>query len=62
MSKYIRKTQDEFQIWQHTSEGWEEVCAESSWKGAKACKKEYLENQPEYSIKIKKVRVKIEEI
>jgi hypothetical protein len=32
---YVRKTKDEWQIEQKTPEGWEEVCAEDSWKDAR---------------------------
>ncbi len=56
---YIRKTKDEFQIWQHTAQGWEEVCAEETRREAKERLREYRENQPEYPVRMVKRRVKI---
>jgi hypothetical protein len=56
---YVRKTRDEYQIQQYTSEGWEEVCAEETMKAAKQTKKEYRDNQPEYPVRIVKKRVRI---
>ncbi len=41
---YQRKTSDEYQIFQKTSEGWEEVCAETTWEDTKRTLKEYREN------------------
>ena len=54
---YQRKTTDEYQIWQFCSGQWCEVCAESTWKEARARLKEYRANQPEYAVKIVKRRV-----
>jgi hypothetical protein len=56
---YQRKTEDEYQIHQKTEEGWEEVCAESTWKEARQTLKEYRENQPEYPVKSVKKRVPV---
>jgi len=58
MSKYIRKTEDEYQIWQNLYGAWEEVSCCSTFKDARREIKEYRENQPEFAVKIKKVRVK----
>jgi hypothetical protein len=50
---------DEYQIHQHTAEGWEEVSAYQTRKEAKADLKAYRENQPEYAVKIVKKRIKL---
>jgi hypothetical protein len=55
---YKRKTKDEYQIHQYHLRGWEEVCAEETWKEAWKRLKEYRANQPEYFVKIIKTRVK----
>jgi len=52
----LRKTRDEYQIWQHWGQ-WEEVCCEDTWKEARARLKEYRANQPEAAVKIVKRRV-----
>lgn len=57
---YQRKTEDEFQIHQFLDGQWEEVSCCSTRKDAKEEIKEYRANQPEYPVKIKKVRVKKE--
>jgi hypothetical protein len=59
---YKRKTTDEWQIQQHTGYGWEDVCAEDTWKEAKDRLKEYRENQPEYPVRAIKKRVKSAEV
>jgi hypothetical protein len=62
---YKRKTIDEYQIQQfygYKTGGWEVVCCEKSFKEAKQRLKEYRENMPEYPVRIKKIRVKKEEI
>lgn len=56
---YKRKMIDEYQIHQHTAEGWEEVSAYQTRKEAKADLKAYRENQPEYAVKIVKKRIKL---
>lgn len=60
---YKRKTVDEYQIWTNYGWGWECETIEESWKDAKRCKKEYIENSFNLTdIKIKKVRVKCESV
>lgn len=56
---YQRKTYDEDQIHQNAGYGWEEVCAEDTFKEAKQRLKEYRNNQPEYPVKIVKKRIKL---
>jgi hypothetical protein len=58
---YKRKTRDEYQIHQRTSQGWEEVTACDTWKEAKELLKAYRENQPEYPVKCVKKRIKLKE-
>lgn len=58
MAKYIRKTEDVYNIYQNTSEGWELVNCEMTRKLAKISIKEYRENIPGV-YKIKKCREKI---
>ena len=57
---YQRKTRDYWSIEQHTSEGWEEACAENSIKKARERVREYRENQPEYPVRMKWRRERIE--
>lgn len=57
---YIRKTRDEWDIEQKTSEGWEVVTSEVTATDARRCVREYRDNQPEYPVRAKKRRVKIE--
>jgi len=57
---YVRKTRDEWEIQQRTECGWETVCTEESYTEAKARVREYRENQPEYPVRRKLVRVRIE--
>jgi hypothetical protein len=59
---YVRKTVDEFDLEQQTSEGWEVVCCEPTRKEAQARKKEYQENQPGYNYRIVKHRVKRDQL
>jgi hypothetical protein len=56
---YVRKTRDEYEIEQKTCQGWEVVCSEDDPAEARQRRKEYRENQPEYPVRIKKRRVKI---
>ncbi len=60
--KYQRKTKDEYQI--HVNygygDGWEHETTEDSWKDAKAQRKCYRENAPQYPVKMIKRRVKID--
>jgi hypothetical protein len=57
---YVRKTRDEWDIEQKTCQGWEVVCSEDSPSAALARRTEYRENQPEYPVRVKKRRVRIE--
>lgn len=52
----LAKYQTTFDIQQRTSEGWETVSSELSHKMARAAVREYRVNQPEFDVKIKKVR------
>lgn len=54
---YVRKTQDEWQLWIDYGQGWEYETAEYTRKEIKQRQKEYRENCPEYPTKIKCVRV-----
>jgi hypothetical protein len=56
---YQRKTYDEYDIEQQTSEGWEVVSSEATRKAARTALREYRENQPEYPVRYTKHRVKI---
>jgi hypothetical protein len=58
---YKRKTRDYWSIQQHTSEGWEEVTAAETWKEARTTLKEYRANQPEYPVRARRKRERIEE-
>lgn len=58
---YTRKTRDDFDIEQHTGEGWEVVSSESTRRAARTAVLEYRENQPELPVRIKKRRVRIEQ-
>lgn len=58
MSKYVRKTIDEYDVQQWHSGQWETVDCQPTRKEAQASKKVYRENQPEYAIRIVKHRVK----
>lgn len=57
---YVRKTYDEFDIQQFTSEGWETVSCEPTSKLARQIRLDYQKNQPEYPVRIRKRRVKIQ--
>lgn len=54
---YIRKTEDEWQLWQDCGQSFEEVAAERTRKEILARRREYRANQPEFPLKVKKVRV-----
>ena len=56
---YVRKTQDEFQIWGNYGHGFEELTAEATRKDAKERLKEYRMNQPEGTYKIVVKRIPI---
>lgn len=55
---YIRKTRDEYLIEQQTAQGWEEVCSEDTRAEARQRRNEYRGNQPEFPVRIRKVRVR----
>lgn len=57
---YERKTEDNFDVEQYTPEGWECVTGATNRKEARQFMKEYKENQPEYSYRIRKYRTKKE--
>ena len=61
---YKRKTFDEWVIQQYTGRqyGWEDVCAADTFKEARQLRKEYRENQPEYPVRVKKIRRPIESV
>ena len=60
MSKYIRKTRDEYEVWTNYGYGWEVEVTESTLEEAKKCKRDYIENaRGLIDIRIKKHRVKI---
>lgn len=63
MSKYVRKTYDEYRIegYYDSRYGWEYLIAEDNYKDAKMRLKEYNENEKGYAHRIKKHRVKIGE-
>lgn len=62
MTKYVRKTRDVWVIQQYTGGqyGWEDVSAYDTWKEAREDLKAYRENQPEYPVRAKKQRERIE--
>ena len=62
--KYIRKTEDEYNILQYARECgiWEIVNCESNWLDARRSLKEYRENSPEIPVKCVKTRVKKEKV
>jgi hypothetical protein len=59
---YVRKTRDYWSIQQYTGPeyGWEEVCAGDTWKEARQTLKEYRENQPEYPVRARRKRERLE--
>jgi hypothetical protein len=59
---YIRKTRDYWSIQQYTGGqyGWEEVNAEDTWPDAQRSLREYRENQPEYPVRAKRKRERLE--
>lgn len=60
---YVRKTVDEYDIEGYFGVyGWEVVCTESLFKEARARLTEYRKNMPEYSYRIRKRRVKKEQV
>lgn len=61
---YIRKTRDVWNVQQFTGSqyGWEDVCAEERFREARERVKEYRANQPEYPVRIKRTRERIEAV
>jgi hypothetical protein len=59
---YQRKTRDYWSIQQYTGAEykWEEVNAEDTWKDAKRSLREYRENQPEYPVRARRKRERIQ--
>lgn len=60
MSKYIRKTEDEYEILGDYGQGWELVTTETNRKDARETVKTYRANEPGVPFKWKKRRVKID--
>jgi hypothetical protein len=62
MAAYQRKTRDIWNVEQYTGPeyGWEAVCSEDTFKEARERRKEYRENQPEYPVRIKLLRERIQ--
>ena len=54
---YIRKTEDEFNVQGNYGFGWEDVCAESTYREARERLREYRDNEPGYPHRIKVRRV-----
>jgi hypothetical protein len=55
---YIRKTIDEYEIQGNYGQGFECVTTEETWKAAREQLKCYRENEPQYSHRIVKKRVR----
>lgn len=60
---YQRKTRDYWDIQQYTGPeyGWESVNTEETWKDAKRSLREYRDNQPEYPVRARRKRERIEQ-
>jgi len=61
---YIRKTRDVWDVEQYTGPGygWEVVTAEDHRKDALARLREYRENQPEYPVRLRLRRERLEQV
>lgn len=61
---YQRKTRDYWSIQQYTGSqyGWEEVTAEETYQDAKVNARLYRENQPEYPVRIRLKRERLEQL
>jgi hypothetical protein len=59
---YKRKTQDEYTVQgnYNSGDGWEDLTSETTRKEAKERLKEYRENEPQYSHRLIKKRVKVQ--
>lgn len=60
MAKYQRKTKDEFVIQGNYGCGWEDVNTEETRQAMRVSHREYCDNEPQYSHRAFKRRVKIE--
>lgn len=58
---YIRKTQDEWIIYQYILGSWEEVCAAATRKEGHDLLRDYRTNEPQYPSKLLKKRVLLTE-
>lgn len=61
MKTYTRKTRDCWRFYLNYGQGWEHEITEYTFAEMKANRKAYLENCPQYTLKIVKGREKIEE-
>ena len=61
MSKYIRTTQDVWELYVNYGQGWEYELGEYSRKEIRDRVKEYRQNLPRYATKVVKKREKISE-
>ena len=57
--EYVRKTKDVYYLMGNYGYGWEEMFECENWKDAREQLKTYRDNEPQYSHKIVKRRVKI---
>ena len=57
---YVRKTRDEIRMMINYGQGWEHETIEESYAAAKAQRKVYAENCPQYPTRIVSVRVPLE--
>lgn len=55
-----RKTRDEWQLWVHYGQGWEHEISEDSWREMRDRLREYRENCPQYPVKVRKRRIRLE--
>ena len=60
MSRYVRKTRDEWQVWGDNGYGWEEYCAENTRKEGLARVREYRANSAG-AFELRHKRVNIEQ-
>jgi hypothetical protein len=57
---YKRLTEDEYIVQGNYGQGWEDLTSETTRKESKERLKEYRENEPQYSHRLIKRRVRIE--
>lgn len=60
MYKYQRKTRDTWQLWVNYGQGWEHECTEFTLRDALARKDEYRANCPQYPVKVRCKRERLE--